>query len=519
MLRPGCGDILGPVGSPGCTEVVIAGGGPAGSSAAIVLASAGHRVTIVEKARFPRPRIGESLPPKIDALLAILGVAQEVASAGFVRMSGTTVCQGPKIATHDYHPDQAQRGYQADRARFDTILLNRARMLGAEVVEGSSVVGVLRDESGRIAGARHRLETGEEGTVAAPFLIDASGARSGVFRMLGARRRETTPTIALCSYYRGCGGSEECPSTNTLFEMLPDGWIWSVLLDDGRRNVTLAIDTEVLKRAPAGPEEVYRAAIRSSRLVGPLVEHATRVSELTAHHATRFSSDLYAGDGFAIVGDAGFLVDPVTSHGVYKAIQAGIGAAAMINTVVRRPDHAALAIRHHGEQQARAYARYADVALSFYESSPFATQPFWAARAGSEPEIPRSASEVHLAEQRARRARFEADVRRLGGRGLAIRARPDLALTKGSIAAGNFIVPRPILTSPAQPLLELGGEAHGVDVGALFRLLDGRPLEAVFEGYASKTGEARSSDLGRRLTMLLTVLVEHALLETFPGSP
>lgn len=515
---------------------MIAGGGPAGSSAAIVLRNAGHEVVLLERAVFPRPHIGESLPPKVGVLLAILGVHEEVQRAGFVRMTGTTVAQGDDVHTFDFDlvrapaappgpsraavPSDLSAGYQVERARFDAILLGRARAAGAEVIEGATVIGLDGAEGGW-TGARARLGAGEVRTFEGAFVIDATGARGVVARMLGVRQKELVHTTALAGYFRGASGAGSARGSalppgispaNTLFEVLPDGWIWSVLLASGRRNVTVGFDTSALRSAARSPSELYFDALARSRLVGPLVAGLELESELSAHDATSFSSDRYAGPGFAIAGDAGSLIDPLTSHGVYKAIHSGISAASVINTILQRPEHTTLALEHYNVEQSRAYARYADLAATFHHASPFVSSPFWAARTRAAPAGPRRFSEEWIAEHAARRDQFRAEVERLGGRGVAVRAHPALSLSRGTVARGGFIVPRAVLTSAEDALFELGGDTHGVDVGSLFPLLDGRTLEAVFEGYAAAIDAPRSSELGRRLTLFLGVLVERGLL-------
>src|SRR5690349_8730777 len=104
-------------------DVAIVGGGPAGAAAAILLAEHGRSVIVLERAKFPRPHVGESLPPKIEPLLAILGVLERVNAADFARMSGTTLSQGRGVETHEFHPEGARLGYQVDRGVFDALLL------------------------------------------------------------------------------------------------------------------------------------------------------------------------------------------------------------------------------------------------------------------------------------------------------------------------------------------------------------------------------------------------------------
>ncbi|CAN0589544.1 unnamed protein product, partial [Laminaria digitata] len=180
--------------------VIIVGGGPAGASAAIILARLGYAVTVVDRAHFPRSRIGASLPPKIDGLLAILGVLPRVQQAGFARMRGTVVDQGEGLLFHEFDPEAGRRGYQVDRAQFDKILLDEAARAGASVHEGVTAVS-LRYERGRVSGLRAKQGQTEQ-DMSARWVLDASGAAAWGARASGLGQRDVVRTVALCGYWR-----------------------------------------------------------------------------------------------------------------------------------------------------------------------------------------------------------------------------------------------------------------------------------------------------------------------------
>ena len=125
---------------------MVAGGGPAGATIAHQLAGFGYRVVLIEKRRFPRHQIGESLTPSILPLLDFLGVRTQVEQAGFLRMAGHSVCWGSsQPRTAYYSSDHHRRGFQSVRADFDLILLNQARQAGVQVMEGQPVRDVRSD--------------------------------------------------------------------------------------------------------------------------------------------------------------------------------------------------------------------------------------------------------------------------------------------------------------------------------------------------------------------------------------
>src|SRR2546422_81782 len=171
---------------PTSADIVVAGGGPAGSTISRLLAGFGYRVVLLEKRRFPRHQIGESLTPSILPVLDFLGVRTRVEEAGFLRMVGHTVCWGsPQPRTSYYSADHSRRGFQAWRADFDQILLDHARGSGVQVLEGRAVNYVGLDE-----GAGVTLHT-RQGHIEAAFFVDASG-HAGVLARQGLRRRDET---------------------------------------------------------------------------------------------------------------------------------------------------------------------------------------------------------------------------------------------------------------------------------------------------------------------------------------
>lgn len=487
-------------------DVVIAGGGPAGASAAIALTASGRSVLLLEREHFPRPRIGESLPPKIEPLLAALGVADAVSAAGFVRMSGTTVCRGGEILRHDFDPGRRRLGYQVERDRFDRILLDRARAAGAEVLEGTWAARGIFTASDAIGGVI--AEGAHAGEYAARITLDATGAAGALARALGARRREALRTAALCGYWRGSAKPADFPEEDTLFEMLPDGWIWSVLRADGLRNVTLGVDAGTLKHRDRPALELYRDRLSGSKLVGPLLTSAVLETELTAHDATWTEAEAYSGPGWLLAGDAASVIDPLTSQGVYKAIQSGLAAAAVINTLLLRPHHRAIALQYYEDTQRALVRSYAAVARSFHRASPHRDQPFWAARIRGEHE-PEPAVEEGAAR---RRALLEA-VRVHGGGGVRIFA-PDLNVALRPVVEAGFVVERPAFVTPAGDAVLLPPLDPPIDPGLLLPLLDGRTLEALFEAYAGHSGRARASELGRSLLAVLSALAEADLIHT-----
>ncbi len=504
--------------------VLIVGGGPAGSSTAIALAMAGIPVTLIDRARFPRRHIGESLPPQIDALLGALGVAEAVARAGFVRMTGTTIVQDFEHVTHDFDPAQREQGYQVERERFDALLLDRARALGAVVREETALVEVVGDAGG-VRGAKLRGPDGAVEVVEAAMVVDASGSAGVVSRALGLKRRDAIRTVALAGYWSGSGVPHAVPASNTLFETHPAGWMWSVRRADGLRNVTIGLDPSELRGPSEGaaptrhdPTTFYLERVRRSALLQPILAPAALASEITAHDATWFHAERVIGPGWILVGDAASFIDPLTSQGVYKAVHSGIAAAAVLRTILTRPADAELARAYYQGSQDELHHNYVEVALSFYRGSPFADAPFWQARTRDDrpPRRLGHADTVPDGLRQERRARFIAEVGAQGGRGLHLTRDARLVCVETPVVDRGLVVRRAQLGVDGLALPVPPG-AQQVSAEVLWSVLDGRPLEAVFEGYTAQTGAARSSDLGRALMAALTQLAELGLIHATPA--
>jgi hypothetical protein len=255
-----------------------------------------------------------------------------------------------------------------------------------------------------------------------------------------------------------------------------------------------------------------------SKLVGPLVQHARLVTELGAHDATWYSSERYVGPGFLLAGDAGSFIDPLTSQGVYKALHSGVHAAAVINTVLRRPQDTALACSYFDDMERRAYESYSEIALTFYRASPYADEPFWRRRTRAELFVGPAFSGEHIQERRARRDTFEACVRAAGGQAVRIHGRPELRVDERPTVRSGFVVKEPALVSATNVDFSLMRDRAGVDVAILASLVDGRRLADIFEAYVAASGGGRSTEQARALLQALARLAEHDLIAWESGS-
>ena len=428
-----------PESQPTNADIIVAGGGPAGATISRLLAEFGYRVVLLEKRRFPRHQIGESLTPSILSILDFLGVRARVEEAGFLRMVGHTVCWGnPQPRTSYYSADHTRRGFQAWRADFDQILLEHARNSGVQVSEGRTVNYVELDEgTGVTVHTRH-------GHLAASFFVDASG-HAGVLARQGLRRRDSTfQTLALTAYWQGATGPAGIDFANTLLETYADGLVWSVPLHNGLRNVTLLVDWQLGTRIrQAGLGQFYLSELRKVPYVSGLLEGAHLARPPRAFDASWYTASVFAGKQFLLVGDAGLFIDPLSSEGVHKAMASAITGAAVINTILRRPAMAGHAISFYAEGQEATYnTHYHESARYYRQEGRWPDQPFWQRR---------SQGQVHSPQSTVYSPRLENSPIRNPQSISHIRLAPGVVIEPRAVIEGPYVELREAVVAPLYP--------------------------------------------------------------------
>jgi len=357
-------------------DVIVIGAGPAGATCAGLLAEGGHRVLVLEKERFPRFKIGESLLPACLPVLARLGIEPDPGT--FVYKRGARfVCEATgreqAFGFDEALPGCASHAWHVERSKFDAALRDRARALGAEVEHGEAVVdaGV---EAGQ-AWARTRA-----GRFAARYLVDASGQS----RLLARRADSAVPydcfgNTAVFTHYEGLGREaveELGPDFDIRIMLCSQGWGWIIPLPDGRLSVGLV-----------SKGKITAAELESRLLRGPLV---TRLVAGATRLATRvvgnfsYKNTQPAAARCAAIGDAACFLDPVFSSGVTLALRDAEGLADALMPALADGGEAdpGLLAGHHGAM-GRAYATFAALIERFYNSH-FAESVFLSGAPGTE---------------------------------------------------------------------------------------------------------------------------------------
>jgi flavin-dependent dehydrogenase len=319
----------------GAWDVVIAGGGPSGTTAATKLRMLGHSVLLLEKTPHPRFRVGESLLPFTMDLLRELEFLPTLEQAGFVRKWGASFMLGDgSLSSTVYFSDGLIAGrpgsYQVTRSRFDQLLLDHCRTFGAEVREGHTVTDVQFDSDGATVTVRGPAGTAYE--LDARLFADATGRDTLLANRTKEKRMDPLlKKVAFFGYFEGARRDTGRDSGNTLSVVIRGGWIWFIPLEDDVTSVGVVIDAEDAKIARTGSAEaLFRDVLARVPVMAERLAHARRVSPVRVTSDFSYSSRKLYGNRYLILGDAGFFLDPVFSSGVHLAILGGLrGAEAM----------------------------------------------------------------------------------------------------------------------------------------------------------------------------------------------
>jgi FAD-dependent halogenase len=376
------------------TDVAVVGGGPGGSTLATLVAMRGHRVVLLEKEKFPRFQIGESLlPSTVHGVCRLTGVADELAKAGFAKKRGGTQRWGanPEPWTFAFSVSPKMAGetsyaYQVERSKFDQILLDHARHMGVDVREQHAVSDVI-DDGDRIRGVSYTDAKGNAGTIRAKYVVDASGNKSRIYRRVGTKRQysEFFRSLALFGYFDGGKRLPEPNSGNILSCAFDSGWFWYIPLKPTLTSVGAVVRRELASKIQGDPEKALSSLIAECPIISDYLHDAKRITEgqygeLRVRKDYSYANTKFWRPGMVLVGDSACFVDPIFSSGVHLATYSAMLAARSINSVLAGTVDEQAAFGEFEQRYRREFGVYYEFLVAFYDLNVNEDSYFWSAR-------------------------------------------------------------------------------------------------------------------------------------------
>jgi len=316
-------------------DLLIIGGGPGGSCAAALARQKNLRVLVVEKCAFPRFRIGESLLPMANSILRETGVWEKIESAGFMPKLGAEfhTADGSEskhlIFSEGYVPN-LDRAFQVERARFDTLLLDHARELGAEVRMETNVIAVeSTPDTNRVTLVN---ASNESYTVTVPWVIDSTGRETN---LTSEQKRTLDPSpfpkrMAIYSHFHGVNRNSWRNPGNIVVVRIENGWFWFIPLDQHRTSVGLVTTVEAFRQRAIPPEKFFQDTVSHAPKLRQLLANATPTMEFRVTTDYSYFRTELARERLILVGDAAGFFDPIFSSGVYMAMYSARNAVELI---------------------------------------------------------------------------------------------------------------------------------------------------------------------------------------------
>ena len=354
-------------------DVIVIGGGPCGATASALLAEKGHRVILLEKAKFPRYHVGESLMPFCYFTLKRLGVLEEMEKHAFVKKHSVQfVSKDGKISDPFYffqhldHP--AATTWQVERSVFDNMLLRNAEAEGVDVREETEVRGFVY-EGDRVTGVKAKTKNGEEYTVNATVTLDCTGRDALFLRKKSWRKRDPKLNkIAIWTLYRNAKRDEGLDEGATTVAYVDGrGWFWNIPLRNNIVSSGIVAERDYLYRDSRDPREIYEREIEENSWIKEHLGEGEQFGEywVTGEYSSR--GEHCASNGLVMAGDAFAFLDPVFSSGVFLALKSGEMVADAIGDALEQGDVSVEQFSSYGEKLCQMIEVMRKIVYAFYD--------------------------------------------------------------------------------------------------------------------------------------------------------
>jgi flavin-dependent dehydrogenase len=355
-------------------DALIIGAGPAGTAAASLLAASSHRVLVIEREKFPRYHVGESLLPFAFQPLQRLGLISRMKTSAFVKkysvqfVSPTGKASQPFYFFDRYDRETVAQTWQVLRSEFDQMMLEHARAKGAIVHEETSVTELLK-EGGRVVGVRVRNKAGEVADHHAPITLDCTGKESFAAVREGWRVKDPMlQKVAVWTYYRGSKRDAGIDEGQTTVAMIPEkGWFWHIPLHDDLVSVGVVAEGKYLTRGGVkAPEEMFQREVESNLWIQDRLATGEQTGPYYLVNEFSFHSRHCAAEGLLLAGDAFCFLDPVFSSGLMLALKSGVMAADAIHEAIVARDFSPSRFAAYGDSLREGIENMRKLVYAFY---------------------------------------------------------------------------------------------------------------------------------------------------------
>jgi flavin-dependent dehydrogenase len=343
-------------------DVVVIGGGPAGSTAAALLAKKGYKVIALEKAHHPRFHIGESLLPMNLPIFERLGVLEKVRAMGVFKPGADFEANNARgYNTYAFARaigNSPPHAYQVWRQDFDKMLYDHARECGADAREGHEVLKI-EQNAARDSRLEVHADDGRSYAIQTRYVVDASGRDAFVSTKRKLRRKnDEHQSAAIFGHFRGAQMREGEDAGNISIYRFEYGWMWMIPLPDGVMSIGAVCRPEYLKQRKGRTTEFLLETLHKNLALKQRIERAELIGEVRVTGNYSYDSACMGGRGWVLVGDAFAFLDPVFSSGVYLAMSGAEQACAVVDESLRHPEREASLLRKLEKRQRAGMARF-----------------------------------------------------------------------------------------------------------------------------------------------------------------